>query len=313
MHHTKPERCITPSTRNDGQPRLEAMPAKPSPAAPRPVLGVYDSGAGGLSVLRHLRARRPDVPVLYMADTARVPYGGRPADEILAFNREITDGLVARGARHLVVACNTSCALALPTVRHEAKVPMTGLLPVAARAALRHGRRIGVLATEATIRSGAYVSAVKALDAGATVAPLACRDWVPLVEAGITEGPRAERAVAEALQAWADEPPPDAVILGCTHFPFLADVIARHLPGTPLVDPGPLVADEVLQDLPETPGEAAPLTLLVSGSPEAFLATAEILVPGLDPAEVLAWQVPLDAQPGGPDARPGAAGIARLR
>lgn len=272
------------------------MPAEALQAATRPVLGVYDSGAGGLSVLRHLRALRPDLPVLYMADTARVPYGDRSADEVRSFNREIAGALVERGATHLVVACNTSCALALPELRETLPVPVTGLLETASRRALEAGRDIGILATVGTIRSDAYGAAIRHLDPRARVRGLACTTWVPLVESGAVAGEPARRLVQEALSAWQDMPPLDAVILGCTHFPFLGDLIRSALPGNPrLVDPGPLVAAEFLAGVPGGAGQDGLLTVWSSGDTDAFLSTVQRLVPEMGLNEVLPWRLAANA------------------
>ncbi|MEB3300007.1 MAG: glutamate racemase [Candidatus Sericytochromatia bacterium] len=253
-------------------------------------LGVYDSGSGGLSVLRQLRSLRPDLDVIYVADTARVPYGGRPAQDILRFNREMASGLAALGATHLVVACNTSCALAVPTVRMEQRLPMIGLLEAGARAATAAGRRIGILATESTIRSGAYGQAVRAARADAEVFELACTEWVPLVEDGVLSGPEAKKRVRSALSPWLRLPALDAVILGCTHFPFLASLVEEALPGGPLlVDPAPLAAKAICDLLPAVEGKAGLLEFWSSGPQEEFLASIRRLVPDLAPTHVLPW------------------------
>jgi glutamate racemase len=263
-----------------------AQPADAQMPATSPI-ALYDSGLGGLSVLRALAARLPAESLLYFGDTARVPYGPRPATEILAFNEEIAGLLVAAGAKALVVACNTSSAIAVPELGPRCSVPMLGLIEAGAEAALAAagGREIAVIATQATVRSGAYGRAIAALRPGPPVRELACPTLVPLVEAGTWSGPDAEAAVREAL-APLSTAPPAALVLGCTHYPHLAEAIRAVLPGVALVDPAQRVAELLASRLaaldalaPEGPPPEH--RIWVSGEPEAFMASARRLLPGL--------------------------------
>jgi glutamate racemase len=247
----------------------------------RPV-GLYDSGIGGLSVVREVFRQLPHESVLYFGDTARVPYGARSEAEIIAFNREIVDMLVAAGAKLLLIACNTSSAIALPLLRATCPVPIIGLIGPGAEAAHAAGRRIGVIATQGTVRNGAYGRALRELDAAHDVREVACPGLVPLVESGRWQGPEAEAVVAEAIAPFLADPP-DALVLGCTHYPHLAPIIQAMLPGVTLVDPAArsvAAAAEALGDTRQL--SLAPPThrFLVSGDPEPFYQLASQLFPG---------------------------------
>ncbi|MGE5708340.1 MAG: glutamate racemase, partial [Bacteroidota bacterium] len=186
----------------------------------RPI-GLYDSGVGGLTVVREVFAQMPSERVLYFGDTLRVPYGSRSASELLQFNREILHFMVNQGVKLVLVACNTSCAVALPALRAEFSVPIMGIIDAGAQAAVGTGRRIGVIATEATIKSGAYDRAIKSLSPEATVLGQACPTLVPLVESGRWDGPEALEIIRDALLPLMGEKL-DTLSLGCTHVPLLA-------------------------------------------------------------------------------------------
>jgi glutamate racemase len=197
---------------------------------PRPI-GVFDSGVGGLTVLDELRRRLPGEPTVYLGDNGRAPYGPRPADEVRAFTREAVDWLLAQDVKLLVLACNTATARALPDVRERADgVPVVGVVrpgAVAAAAATRR-RRVGVIATAGTVESGAYPEAIFEADPGVTVTQLACPELVPMVEAGITGGRRAETVLRAYLEPMlAADPAMDTLLLGCTHYPLLREPIER--------------------------------------------------------------------------------------
>lgn len=247
-------------------------------------LGLFDSGLGGLSVLRAIRRRRPDVPLLYVGDTARVPYGPRPAAEIIAFNLEIAAFLQRQGAKRLVVACNTSCALALDALRQGSPLPVHGLIGPGAAAALSHPNAllasggVGVVATEGTIRVGAYGHALRALHPALRVRELACPAWVPLVEAGLSDSRQAIEAVHEALSPWRSDPPA-VLILGCTHYPFLSKAIRSVLgPEVLLVDPAEAAAEEALAAWGPSQGpRCTPDLAFASGDPMRFAQGAAAL------------------------------------
>lgn len=251
-------------------------------------IGLYDSGLGGLSVVREVLRQLPRESHTYVGDTARVPYGGRSPEELLAFNREILDFLLQAGVKAVVVACNTSSAVALPVLDAECPVPIIGLIEAGARAAVTEGRRIGVIATEATIRSRAHLQAIQALDVPCQVFPVSCPQLVPMIEAGLWEGPEATAIVYESLQPLLDAKL-DTLILGCTHYPFVRQVISDILgPGVRLVDP----AEEAVRALGEIleahellSEQAIPRhRMLVSGDPIGFYQSAHLLLGDVVPA-----------------------------
>jgi glutamate racemase len=204
-------------------------------------IGVFDSGVGGLTVLRAIRAALPRESAVYLGDTARVPYGTKSRDSVLRYSLQASRQLVERGIKLLVVACNTASALSLPELRAElAPLPVLGVVEpgaeaaVAASAAQRHL----VLATEATVGQRAYTRAIRALAPCAEVEELACSLFVALAEEGWTDGDVAAAAAHVYLGPITARPAnerPDSVILGCTHFPLLAEVIRAELGAAPSI------------------------------------------------------------------------------
>ena len=195
-------------------------------------IGVFDSGVGGLTVLRALRSALPDEAYIYLGDTARLPYGTKSEHTVVRYALQAADELVARDVKCLVIACNTAAAAALPAMRERyADLPVIGVIEPGARAAceLSGTGRILVLATESTVRGGAYPRAIRALNARAQVTTLACTLFVALAEEGWTQE-AAARAVAERYLGFLREAPaataPDTLLLGCTHFPVLAEAIS---------------------------------------------------------------------------------------
>ncbi len=211
---------------------------------PRPI-GVFDSGVGGLTVLREIVRRSPHELTIYLGDNARAPYGVRPDEEVLAFSTQALDALVERDVKALVVACNTSTAVGLGSFRRRYDLPVLGVIrPGASAAALAtRNRRVGVIATPATIRSHAYFNAIKDENPAVEVYEHATPALVPLVESGDLAGPTAEATVGAALAPLLGErdadgesifprPPGasiDTLLLGCTHYPLLRAVIAEHV------------------------------------------------------------------------------------
>lgn len=208
---------------------------------PRP-LGVFDSGVGGLTVLREIVRRSPHESTIYLGDNARAPYGMRSDEEVLAFSRQSLDALVERDVKAIVVACNTSTAVGLGAFRRRYDLPVLGVIRAGASAAAlaTRVRRVGVIATPATIRSHAYFQAIKDENPAVEVYEHATPALVPLVEAGTLTGPLAEAAIADALAPLLGGPdsagdsifpkPPgatvDTLLLGCTHYPLLRPLIA---------------------------------------------------------------------------------------
>lgn len=206
--------------------------------------GVFDSGVGGLTVARAVREALPGLPLVYLGDTARVPYGIRSAETIRRYAREAAEFFGGRGVEGIVVGCNTASALAIDVFRDNFKGPVHGVVDPGARAAIEATRngRIGVIGTAATIRSAAYDERIHALQPAAEVVSIACPLFVPLAEEGWTDGdvPRlvAERYLAPMLREGVD-----TVVLGCTHYPLLAPIIQAALgPGVRLVDSAAAVA-----------------------------------------------------------------------
>ena len=191
----------------------------------RPI-GVFDSGVGGLTVLRELLRRTPAESTIYLGDNARAPYGTRPDDEVRRFSTESVDALVERDVKAVVVACNTASAWALPTLEKKFKVPIFGVILPGVRAALEKSRnqRIGVIGTGATIRSKAYSSGLLARCDTAKVFARACPLLVPLVEEGWTNH-RVTRAILAEYLAPFRRHRIDTLILGCTHYPLLKTAI----------------------------------------------------------------------------------------
>ena len=212
----------------------------PRPGDDRPI-GVFDSGVGGLTVLRALEAALPGESFLYLGDTARLPYGTKSAASVVRYAIQCARLLGGRGVKALVVACNTAASAALPTlIESHPGMPVVGVIEPGAAAALgaTRNRRVLVLATEGTIRAGAYQAALARLAPDVVVTGIGCSVFVALAEEGWGDSAVAEQAARRYLAGIYTEPDaPDTVLLGCTHFPMLAPTLARLLPaGVALVD-----------------------------------------------------------------------------
>jgi glutamate racemase len=273
----------------------------------RPV-GVFDSGLGGLTVVRALLDLLPDEQLVYFGDTGRFPYGPKPAEEVQKFAIEITDLLIDAGVKMVVVACNSASAAALDVLRDRVDVPVIGVIEPGLRAALRATRngRVGVIGTVGTVASGAYQDAAARLlgtsrvasDAGAEVeiACAACPGFVEFVEAGDVDSDQvhvlAERLLAPVIAARVD-----TLVLGCTHYPMLARTIGDVMgPDVVLVSSADETAFEVRSTLAGNhhrpdPGDPQPLHRFVtSGDPETFRALgARFLGPEVDSVEAWTW------------------------
>lgn len=230
----------------------------PGPGAAAPI-GVFDSGLGGLTVARAIFDRLPHDDVLYVGDTARVPYGPKSPATVRRYSLEILDWLLGRGVKAVVVACNTSTAHALELLRERAPVPVIGVIEpgASAAAALAPDGPIGVLGTAGTIASGAYPRALADVAPRAAMVARACPLFVPLVEEGWFDHPATELVAREYLRPLQDAGA-RAVILGCTHYPLLKPLLARVLgAGVTLVDSADEVAAAVVEVL-RARGLAAP-------------------------------------------------------
>jgi glutamate racemase len=216
-------------------------------------IGVFDSGIGGLTVLKALVEALPAEDFIYLGDTARLPYGTKSAEVIVRYSRENTEFLLAKGIKLLVVACNTASAVALGEIARDTIVPVTGVIEPGARAAaaLSRSGKIGVIGTEATIASGAYSRALQQLRPGAEIYTRACPLLVPLVEEGWTDNAIAEATVAHYLESLKASGI-DTLLLGCTHYPLLRDLFQRVLgPGVRIVDSASATASVVGERLGE--------------------------------------------------------------
>jgi glutamate racemase len=191
-------------------------------------IAILDSGVGGLTVVKEVMRQLPQEKIIYFGDTARTPYGPRPADEVLTFTRQIVDYLLQYDPKMIVIACNTATAVGLQDIRSRVNIPVLGVIHPGVRAAIKmtKSNRIGVIGTEGTIRSGAYVEALRQISPHVMVEQLACPQFVTLVENGQTHGAETERIVTQTLQPMKRNDM-DCLILGCTHYPFLSDVIGN--------------------------------------------------------------------------------------
>jgi len=211
------------------------MTSTPNNSAP---IGVFDSGIGGLTVVAALRKALPGERILYVGDTARVPYGGKSAETVTRYAREISDLLIGDGASMIVVACNTASALAVPELAPSSPVPMVGVLEPGALAAVKATRsgKIGVIGTRATIGSDAYGKAIRRLSPEVEVIAESCPLLVPLIEEGMLEDHVTDAVLHRYLDPMLREGI-DTLVLGCTHYPLLKPAIQRICgEGVTLVD-----------------------------------------------------------------------------
>jgi glutamate racemase len=243
----------------------------------RPI-GIFDSGVGGLTVLQELKRQLPNEQIVYFADTARVPWGSRSRPEIIEFVQQILEWMQTKQVKMVVMACNTSSALALETVRSQFDVPMLGLILPGARAAVKNGKRIGVIATSATVNSNAYKDAINEsmteTQQQVEVWQVACPEFVPLVEANRLHDPYT-LAVAQAYLAPLIEAEIDTLVFGCTHYPYLTEVFKKILPHVRYINPATHVVTAVAQELDimglrDRSGRKARTKFYVTGDPEQF-------------------------------------------
>jgi glutamate racemase len=214
-------------------------------------IGVFDSGIGGLTVLHQIIETLPRENTVYLGDTARAPYGTKSLETVLCYSFENSQFLVDKGVKMVVVACNTSTAIALDRLQTQLTVPVVGVIEPGVRRAVKttKNRRVGVIGTEATIQSGAYTRALKAADTGIEVYSRACPLFVPLVEEGWTDNAVVEMTVKAYLGSL-KQSGIDTLILGCTHYPLLKKAIRKFMgANVRLVDSAEETAKEVEQVL----------------------------------------------------------------
>ncbi|MCZ2110554.1 MAG: glutamate racemase, partial [Dehalococcoidia bacterium] len=257
-----------------------------SPMDPRPI-GMFDSGAGGLSVLRAFQRIAPNERVIYFADTDYFPYGPRPAAEVRKRAFAIANRLLRSDVKLIVVACNTASAAAIADLRDAFPVPFVGMVPgVKPAANASPNRHVAILATEGTFDGGLYAQVVGEFGRATTIDNIPGSGLAELVERGESDGPAARDAVrrilAPSIKAGAD-----TVVLGCTHYAFLAGTIEAEFPGVRIVDTSEAVARRALQvlqdaDLTAPPGQQGALSLIVTGDRDLFRKTMSRL--GFEPA-----------------------------
>ncbi|MBI5561540.1 MAG: glutamate racemase [Deltaproteobacteria bacterium] len=283
----------------------------------RPI-GVFDSGIGGLTVLREIARLMPGEDTVYLGDTARVPYGSKSKETVIRYSREVAGFLAGRGVKLIVVACNTASAYGLGELKKTLAIPVIGVIEPGARAAKRAtaAGRIGIIGTEGTIRSNSYVNAINALSGDKTrsvtehgekgfdryfeietdvltVFTKACPLFVPLAEEGWTSNDVA-RLTAEHYLNGIKGRGVDALVLGCTHYPILKDTIAGVMgPGVKLIDSAEATAEETRRalagdDMLNGAAGGAKREFFVTDSPERFVAVGKrFFGPGLDTARLV--------------------------
>jgi glutamate racemase len=258
---------------------LAAPSARPSAAdiTSSSPIGVFDSGLGGLTVAHAIMRQLPGESLVYFGDTARVPYGPKSPETVRRYSREITAFLLEQGVKAIVVACNTATAHALPTLRDELDVPVIGVVEPGARAAVRATRtgHIGVIGTAGTIRSEAYLRAIRAESADASVIALPCPLFVPLVEEGWTSHPATQLIAREYLAPFLGDAV-DTLVLGCTHYPLLKPLIAEIVgPDIRLIDSAEETAADTRRMLAaneiESSENESTYRFIASDDPQQFL------------------------------------------
>jgi glutamate racemase len=241
-------------------------------------IGVFDSGIGGLTVVRELMRQLPHESIIYFGDTARVPYGPKSPDTVLRYSSEIVNFLGAQGVKTIVIACNTATAHALPALRAQLDLPILGVIEPGARAAAKatKTKRVGVIGTAGTVKSGTYEKEIKRLLPDAFVISQACPLFVPLIEEGWTDD-EATRIIADRYLTPVAEARTDTLVLGCTHYPLLKGAIGRVVGReVRLIDSAEETARETAQLLRDNELEIetqndARYRFIASDAPDTFL------------------------------------------
>ncbi len=247
-------------------------------------VGIFDSGVGGLTVLKEIAKLLPNEELVYFGDTARVPYGIRSGETVIKYSIECANFLFKKGIKILVVACNTSSSVSLEVLKERLPIPVIGVIEPGVRAALKATKngKIGIIGTEATIQSEAYTKKIKLIEPEIEVISKACPLFVPLVEEGILEGKIAELIVERYLQELKNSGI-DTLILGCTHYPLLKKTIQKCMEGIQLVDSAEEVSQEVKKMLSyhkliNEESNSGVKTFYVTDSPERFKKIGEIFL-----------------------------------
>lgn len=223
-------------------------------------IALFDSGIGGLDCVKKIRQLMPSESIIFFGDTLRAPYGDRSSEEIECFSGQIIDFLAKQPIKLVVAACNTVSSICLPKLQmqHE-DLPMVGMIhPTVAYAAAHHqGKRIGIIATEAAVRSGVYQALLKKAGWTEPIFTKACPSFVPMIESGITNGPRAEQIITKELEDFLNRYDIQILLLGCTHYPYLQHTISAIYPQIKIIDPAVVVAEYVRERLRAGHMEAA--------------------------------------------------------
>lgn len=251
-------------------------------------IGVFDSGVGGLTVAREIMRNLPKEDIVYFGDTARVPYGSKSKDNIIRYSRQIIHFLQTKGVKAIVIACNTASALALDTVKDEFDIPIIGVVEPGARAALAvtENKKIGVIGTEATVRSSMYEKIIKGINPEVSVIGKACPLFVPLVEEGFKKHQVTDEIIDYYL-ANLKKSDIDALILGCTHYPLLRSKIREYVgEKITLVNPAYETAMDlkrILQEMdmenPDIEGDHGSYSFYVSDAADKFKQFANSILP----------------------------------
>ena len=251
-------------------------------------IGVFDSGVGGLTVAREIMRNLPKEDIVYFGDTARVPYGSKSKDNIIRYSRQIIHFLQTKGVKAIVIACNTASALALDTVKDEFDIPIIGVVEPGARAALAvtENKKIGVIGTEATVRSSMYEKIIQGINPEVSVIEKACPLFVPLVEEGFKKHQVTDEIIDYYL-ASLKQSDIDALILGCTHYPLLRSKIKEYVgEKITLVNPAYETAMDlkrILQEMdmenPDIEGDHGSYSFYVSDAADKFKQFANSILP----------------------------------
>lgn len=251
-------------------------------------IGVFDSGVGGLTVAREIMRNLPKEDIVYFGDTARVPYGSKSKDNIIRYSRQIIHFLQTKGVKAIVIACNTASALALDTVKDEFDIPIIGVVEPGARAALAvtENHKIGVIGTEATVRSSMYEKIIQDINPEVSVIAKACPLFVPLVEEGFKKHQVTDEIIDYYL-ASLKKSDIDALILGCTHYPLLRSKIREYVgEKITLVNPAYETAMDLKRILiemdmenPDIEGDHGSYSFYVSDAADKFKQFANSILP----------------------------------
>lgn len=245
-------------------------------------IAILDSGVGGLTVAREVMRQLPQESIIYFGDSERSPFGPRPAEEVMRFTKEIVHYLLQFRPKMIVIACNTATAVALDEIRRSVDIPVVGVIHPGVRAAIKNTKtkRVGIIGTEGTVKSQAYDKALKEIAPHIQVTSQACPKFVPIVESGIEENEEVIEIVRESLKPIQIDGL-DSLILGCTHYPFLTETIAKVMgPEVELINSAEETAREVSAILYHR-GELAKATtpphhkFVCSGDPQLFRQIAE--------------------------------------